>query len=109
MCFQLNCIKFFLSLKSKTSQIATKTALVVCSMLKTFQPDVIRIIRLHLCLQACSNITHTKYIGKQKCHIHIISRYMIYAITKEYSQEYFQPKIDRNTRISMAAALKIVP
>ena len=49
MCFQLNCIKFFLGLKSKTSQIAKKIALVVCSMLKkTFRQEVIRVIRLYL-------------------------------------------------------------
>ena len=52
MCFQLNCIKFFLGLKSKTSQIATKIALVVCSMLKTFRQEVIRVIRLYLGFQA---------------------------------------------------------
>ena len=53
MCFQLNCIKFFLGLKSKTSQIAKKIALVVCSMLKkTFRQEVIRVIRLYLGFQA---------------------------------------------------------
>lgn len=51
LCFLLNRIKFFLSLKDKTSQTATKTAVNVCFALLTF-PKVIMCIIYRALLSA---------------------------------------------------------
>ena len=84
--------KIVLSVSNKTGQIATKTALI--HFCKNFVHDT----RLQ-CLQAFSQITLTPS-GDHVSFFFFYNLWMElpYAVIKEYSQEYFQPKIGRKIR-----------